>query len=142
MSQATATDDVPARDWQPVLHEEVDQLPEKYRVPVVLCYLQGLTHDEAARRLGWPLGSVKGRLARARERLRTRLERRGLTLTGAALTVALAESASAAVPPALLGLTLRAALSFAWVLDAEGHLSALEGLPELVLAADAEGMVQ
>ena len=56
---------------------------------------------------------MKGRLARARERLRTRLERRGLTLTGAALTTALAESASAAVPPALLGLTLRAALSFA-----------------------------
>jgi len=57
MSQATATDDVPARDWQPVLHEEVDQLPEKYRVPVVLCYFQGLTHEEAARRLGWPPGA-------------------------------------------------------------------------------------
>jgi RNA polymerase sigma factor (sigma-70 family) len=113
MAQATPLDGVELRDWQSVLQEEVDQLPEKYRVPVVLCYLQGLTHEEAARRLGWPLGSVKGRLARAREHLRTRLDRRGLTLTGAALTTALADNASAAVPPALLGLTLRAALSFA-----------------------------
>src|SRR5262245_27430425 len=113
MAPAPPPDGVELRDWQSVLHEEVDQLPEKYRVPVVLCYLQGLTHEEAARQLGWPLGSVKGRLARARERLRTRLDRRGLTLTGAALATALAESAGAAVPPALLGLTLRAALSFA-----------------------------
>src|SRR5262245_14821163 len=113
MAQAPPPDGVDLRDWQSVLHEEVDQLPEKYRVPVILCYLQGLTHEEAARHLGWPLGSVKGRLARARDRLRTRLGRRGLTLTGAALTAALAEGAAAAVPPALLGLTFRAALSFA-----------------------------
>jgi RNA polymerase sigma factor (sigma-70 family) len=113
MAQMPPPDDIELRDWQSVLHEEVDQLPEKYRLPVILCYLQGLTHEEAARHLGWPLGSIKGRLARARERLRTRLGRRGLTLTGAALTAALSEGATAAVPPALLGLTFRAALSFA-----------------------------
>src|SRR5262245_6876029 len=113
MSQTPSPDDVELRDWQSVLHEEVDHLPEKYRIPVVLCYLQGLTHEEAARRLGWPVGSVKGRLARAREFLRSQLARRGLTLTAAALTTALAESATAAVPPALFGVTFRAALSFA-----------------------------
>ena len=51
----------------PWLHQEVSHLPEKYRVPIVLCYFEGLTHDEAASRLGWPLGTVKGRLARARD---------------------------------------------------------------------------
>src|SRR5262245_15153245 len=123
MAQASLSAGVELRDWQSVLHEEVDHLPEKYRIPVVLCYLQGLTHEEAARRLGWPLGSVKGRLARAREFLRTQLARRGLTLTGAALTTALADCATAAVPPALLGVTFRAALSFATGGAAAGALS-------------------
>lgn len=59
------------------LHEEIALLPEKYRGPVVLCYLEGLTHEAAAARLGRPLGSVKGWLARARERLRNRLTLRG-----------------------------------------------------------------
>src|SRR5262249_38442766 len=54
-------------DWQPILHQEVDRLPSKYREPIVLCYLQGRTNEEAARRLGWTKGTVSGRLARARE---------------------------------------------------------------------------
>src|SRR5262249_33842770 len=66
MAPANSVDASSLRDWQPVLHEEVDRLPKKYRLPVVLCYLEGRTHAEAARRLGWPIGTVKGRLSRAR----------------------------------------------------------------------------
>jgi hypothetical protein len=113
MAGESPLDEVALRDWQPILHEEVDRLPEKYRAPVVLCYFEGKTHEAAARQLGWPLGTVKGRLARARERLRARLARRGLALPAGGLVAALAESASAAVPPVLLVLTHRAAISFA-----------------------------
>ena len=58
------------------LHEEIDRLPEKYRQPIILCYMQGLTQTRAAEALGWPLGTVQARLHRGRERLRGRLARR------------------------------------------------------------------
>jgi RNA polymerase sigma factor (sigma-70 family) len=63
-------------DWEAV-HEEVERLPEKYRAPVVLCYLDGQTYEETARRIGCPVGTVRVRLSRARDRLRNRLARRG-----------------------------------------------------------------
>lgn len=66
-----------SEDWA-TLHEELARLPEKYRRPLVLCYLEGHTHDEAARRLAWPVGTVRGRMHRGRELLRRRLARRGL----------------------------------------------------------------
>jgi RNA polymerase sigma factor (sigma-70 family) len=66
-------------DGAAVVHQEVAGLPERYRTPIVLCYFEGLTHDEAAARLSWPVGTVRSRLARARDRLRTRLIRRGVT---------------------------------------------------------------
>ncbi len=69
----------PPDDVGQVLHEEIGRLPEKYRNPVVLCYLEGLTHDQAADQLGWPVGTVRRRLAGARDRLHGRLTRRGVT---------------------------------------------------------------
>jgi RNA polymerase sigma factor (sigma-70 family) len=75
----TGVDTSPApleADWS-VVHEEVGRLPEKYRTPVVLCYLEGQTYEEAARRIGCPVGTVRVRLSRARDRLRDRLTRRG-----------------------------------------------------------------
>ncbi len=65
-------------DLAEAVHQELSRLPEKYRAPVVLCYLEGLTHDEAAARLSWPVGTVRSRLARARDRLRYHLTRRGV----------------------------------------------------------------
>jgi RNA polymerase sigma factor (sigma-70 family) len=97
-----------AREALLMLEEEVQRLPEAYRLPVILCCLEGLSQDEAARRLAWTPGSVKGRLERGRARLHARLTRRGLTL--AAALAALEVSRAVAAPAAA---TAQAALAFA-----------------------------
>jgi RNA polymerase sigma factor (sigma-70 family) len=70
----------PPRDLSfiPLVREEVSRLPDGYRQPVVLCYLNGKTNEEAAAQLRCPVGTIKGRLWRARQTLRDRLRRRGL----------------------------------------------------------------
>jgi RNA polymerase sigma factor (sigma-70 family) len=73
--------DMTLRDLQRVVHEELRRLPEKYRLPLVLCYLEGYSQQEAAGQLGWSKGALRGRLDRGRERLRRRLERRGVGLS-------------------------------------------------------------
>jgi RNA polymerase sigma factor (sigma-70 family) len=103
--------DVIWKDLRPVLDEEVQRLPDKYRVPVILCYLEGKTFQEAAQQLGCPAGTVSGRLARARGILRTRLTRRGLGLSAGLLGATLPQTAEAAVPGPLLNATVRAALT-------------------------------
>ncbi len=98
------------RELRSALDEEIGRLPKSYRAVVLLCDLEGLTHREAARRLRWPLGTVKGRLARARGLLRGRLARRGFGLSAGAVAAGLqAEAVSAA----LLVETVSAAVGFA-----------------------------
>jgi RNA polymerase sigma factor (sigma-70 family) len=118
------------RELRLVLDEELGRLPRKYRLPLVLCYLDGKSNREVARELGWPAGSMARRLARARELLRDRLTRRGVALSGALFIGLLAERASAAVPAALTAPTVRAGLLFAAGHAAAGAVRA----PALTLA--------
>jgi RNA polymerase sigma factor (sigma-70 family) len=97
------------RELRPVLDEELSRLPDKYRAPMVLCYLDGLTNEEAAGRLQCPAGTVKTRLAHARELLRSRLTQRGLFL-GAGLFAADSLTIAAQVPAGLVAVTVRAAM--------------------------------
>ncbi len=103
-----------AREQAELLHEEIERLPRTFRLPVVLCYLEGLTVHEAARRLRWSHGTLRSRMARAREKLRRALTRRGIILPAATLAAALStRSASASVSPHLCETTARAAIEFA-----------------------------
>ena len=100
-----------ADDFVPLLHEEINRLPERYRAAIVLCDLQGRTHEQAARHLGWPVGTVKSRQARGRNKLRDRLRRRGVAPESSAMLFAVKPGGFAAiVPPALAEAATRAAI--------------------------------
>jgi RNA polymerase sigma factor (sigma-70 family) len=111
MPAPNAADSLDNRDLRRLLDEELDRLPEKYRAPLVLCYLQGFTHEQAARQLGRPAGSMSRLVGRALELLRKRLGGRGAVLPVGVVAAALPhELASGAVPASLAAATVRGAL--------------------------------
>jgi RNA polymerase sigma factor (sigma-70 family) len=113
-SRAEAVEPAGAAEALVALEEELHRLPEEHRTPLVLCYLEGKTNDQAAQEIGCPRGSMSWRLARARDMLRDRLARRGLPYPAAGVAALLSgTTASAAVPPALLHATVGAAVWFA-----------------------------
>ncbi len=99
-----------------VLHEELARLPERFRAPLVLCDLEGRSHEQAARHLGWPVGTVKSRQARGRERLRERLQRRGFAPNAEAIVAALlGHDQNAVLSPVLLDATTKAVVHYGTV---------------------------
>ncbi len=105
--------DVSWREVRAVLDEELRHLPTRYQAPLVLCYLEGKTRDEAAQELGWSTGTLRGRLERGRDLLRTRLARRGLMLSASLLATQLTGNVSAALPATRWVEMARAAVSVA-----------------------------
>ncbi len=124
----TSSTEADRNDLKAVLDEEIGRLAEPYRSAIVLCDLGGLTHEEAARDLRCPVGTVKSRLARGRERLRSRLTRRGLDPSALA--------SGPALPVALVNSTIRAAANYA----ASGVLKA--GMVPASAVVLAEGVLK
>jgi RNA polymerase sigma-70 factor (ECF subfamily) len=115
----------PSLSELPVLDEEVRRLPAKYRIPFVLCYLDGLTNEEAARRLGCPKGTLQSRLSWARQRLRDRLLRRGVAPSPGLLAATFPfDQVRAAISPDLLEGTVHAARVFGGWAGSDGALPA------------------
>jgi RNA polymerase sigma factor (sigma-70 family) len=141
-ARATATSvanplaQITLREAQEALDRELARLPDKFRLPLVLCYLEGLTRDEAAHQLGWRPSTLKSRLEQARQRLRARLASRGLALSGALVAALFSEARTpASVPCVLLDATVRAATAIS-----AGGTAALAVSARV--AALAEGVAQ
>jgi RNA polymerase sigma factor (sigma-70 family) len=137
-SQQANTEEVD--DIGPLLHQEIDRLPERYRAAVVLCYLEDLTHEQAAERLGCPVGTVRSRLATGRERLRRRLTVQGLSPSQGLLEPAAIHEDSTIVAPATLAeaavrnAMIHAGASAAGVVPARVSALATKGMRTMLLA--------
>lgn len=105
--------DARADDSDSLIDEELERLPFRYRQPIILCYLQGHSNEEAARELGWSLSQVRWRLYQGRELLRSRLTKQGMAMSlGAMLACLSPSSATAGVSP-LLGQTVQSSMAYA-----------------------------
>jgi RNA polymerase sigma factor (sigma-70 family) len=131
MLTAEPLDDLTWQELLGVLDEEMARLADKFRAPLVLCYLQGKSYEQAARELGWPKGTLTKRIGRARELLRQQLVRRGVTLSAGALATVLCEKLTGPAVGATLTInTVKAAVSLAAgkaaaVTYASAHVKAL-----------------
>jgi RNA polymerase sigma factor (sigma-70 family) len=114
MPEPGVAEQEPWHDLLPLLDQELARLPDKYRVAIVLCDLEGKTRKEAARQLGCPEGTLAARLARGRVLLAKGLARQGFVVSGGAVAAVLSQSAaSASVPPFVVSSTIKAASVFA-----------------------------
>jgi RNA polymerase sigma factor (sigma-70 family) len=114
MPEPTVTEKDFWNDLQPLLDQELTRLPDKYRVAIILCDLEGKTRKDAARQLNVPEGTLAARLARGRVMLAKRLARHGLAVAGWSLSALVAQdAASAGVPTSLMSCTIKAAAQFA-----------------------------
>jgi RNA polymerase sigma factor (sigma-70 family) len=134
--RALATAPAEREDLRRAIDEEIARLPARHRAVVVSCLLEGLTQEQAARRLRCPLGTIQSRLHRARGRLGSRLARRGLAPTAVGLASALrADPATASVPPGLATSTAAAAAR----LSAGGAIAGMVPAGASALAAGVLG---
>jgi RNA polymerase sigma factor (sigma-70 family) len=137
MPEAEAAQQDQWRDLQPLLDQELNSLPDNYRLPILLCYVEGKTIKIAAQQLGWPQGSLAGRLARGRKLLAKRLASRGVMLSAGSLAALVSQNvASAGVPTSLMSSTIKAA-----TMIAAGQAS-VAGLVPAKVAALMEGMLK
>jgi RNA polymerase sigma factor (sigma-70 family) len=135
MHQADPLDEITWRELRGLLDEELHRLPDKLGSPLVLCYLQGKTQDEAARHLGWTKSTLRRRLEQGRHRLRLRLARRGVTLGSALAATLLTQAAApAALPANLLHSTAQGA--------AQLSAGTASGVMPTQVAALTEGMLK
>jgi RNA polymerase sigma factor (sigma-70 family) len=108
-SETMPPDDVTSKELLSVLDAELSRLPDKWRLPLVLCYLEGRTQEEAAKRLAWSKSTLRSRLEEARDALARRLSERGVTLTTALSAVLLSDCVASATPaPELLTMAVEA----------------------------------